>query len=385
MADNNIINNTESNKDFILLSTNLNAYKSDDDNKTNDKNLLFSKKEFERNDNSVVFDATIKQIEYINDFNRSIGTVPNKELFVENYKPIQHSYQTGYQIPVTNTNRAGLSYDWSVQNQQYSYYPIPNSQCINQDFHQNSTKLINNNNLSNDYCASNQSTQNYQAQFYENEFYRANQSVTTRNPNQTTYNLTNNYNPNYFGSNSYEESVKPISSYQTNQLQSNQSYYQYYKDRSNQLNSQNYSQTPIDYNQYQTSSQYDLNHTAFYVNKSPTLSNDNLVKNETNIEVQTIYSNADCNTQHSLAFNRINSNKSIVINKNNSLQSPSSSSPSSATCSSSNIENQEMESSDEDDDEDDDDEDEDDEANKSKQAPWIQPGLCLLKKNFLGK
>ena len=45
--------NIESNKDFVLLSTNLNGYKTSDD--SNDKNLVFTKKEFERFENRYDF------------------------------------------------------------------------------------------------------------------------------------------------------------------------------------------------------------------------------------------------------------------------------------------------------------------------------------------
>jgi len=386
--------NIESNKDFVLLSTNLNGYKTSDD--SSDKNLVFTKKEFERFENRYDLVAQ-KQIDSIQlDYNAYKQPISN-EL---NYKPTNQQIQYNQEFSLNN-NKNNLNYDWSIggaqppNNYQYGY--------ANQTFVQNQpnyheyTNQYNSAKYSNNYMYPYNQTNG----LYENDSYQNNLNYSAlRNTNQSNYT-----NQNYYDTNA---NVPSTTSNISNGMayQFNQNSLQYYpKERVNTAilttnPTVSTSSTSSIIQPYVTSidqqnvSQYqkeiDLNSSMFYVNKP------NSVIHNSNIN-QINVNNQLAQQQNPNFGNQSRTTKPILQNnKNNSLQSPSSSSPTSTIYSSlnGNNENQENVSTDEDESdidesEEEDDEDDDEEVNEKNSkklttnqmnAPWIQSGKKISRK-----
>lgn len=388
--------NIESNKDFVLLSTNLNGYKTSDD--SNDKNLVFTKKEFERFDNRYDL-VTQKQIDSIQlDYNAYKQPISN-EL---NYKPTTNQQIQYNQEFTLNNNKNNLNYDWSIggtqppNNYQYGY--------ANQTFIQNQPNYHEYTNQYNSAKYSNNYVYPYNQinGSYENDSYPNNLNYSAlRNTNQSNYT-----NQNYYDTNTnVPTSTNNISNGMAYQF--NQNTLQYYpKERVNSAilttnptvstSSTSTIQPYVTSIDQQNVSQYqkeiDLNSSMFYVNKpNPVIHNSNI--NQINVNNQL------AQQQNPNFGNQSRTTKPILQNnKNNSLQSPSSSSPTSTVYSSlnGNNENQENVSTDEDEsdidesEEEDDDEDDDDEEVNEKNskklttnqmnAPWIQSGKKISRK-----
>jgi hypothetical protein len=385
--------NIESNKDFVLLSTNLNGYKTSDD--SNDKNLVFTKKEFERFENRYDLVAQ-KQIDSIQlDYNAYKQPISN-EL---NYKPTTNQQIQYNQEFTLNNNKNNLNYDWSIggtqppNNYQYGY--------ANQTFIQNQpnyheyTNQYNSAKYSNNYVYPYNQTNGS----YENDSYPNNLNYSAlRNTNQSNYT-----NQNYYDTNAnVPTATNNISNGMAYQF--NQNTLQYYpKERVNSAvlttnptvstSSTSIIQPYVTSIDQQNVSQYQKEiDSMFYVNKpNPVIHNSNI--NQINV-------NNQLTQQQNPNFgNQSRTTKQILQNnKNNSLQSPSSSSPTSTIYSSlnGNNENQENVSTDEDEsdidesEEEDDDEDDDDEEVNEKNskklttnqmnAPWIQSGKKISRK-----
>ena len=205
MADNII--SSEGNKDFVLLSTNLNAYKSSSSSSSNsstsnidDNDKLFIKKEIDSFSNTAISNEFDVAKQHVNSnqygFNRINSANP---LYSEHYQPIQNDFslQNDFKYSL-NSNRN--NYDWSTSNQQFNY-----NFNSNQQTYPEFTKYNTNNSC---YYSN---TQNYQTPYYDNDHYKNTNFKTT---NQ--YNFNNSYYSSIKYSNdvnsmSYNDSIKPNS------------------------------------------------------------------------------------------------------------------------------------------------------------------------------
>jgi len=417
-------NNSEGNKDFVLLSTNLNAYKSADDNRTlsnNDRNFLFTKVD-SSNSRFDLISSSNQHHPHTNtpndlaQFDSQSYRLQQQSINAENFRPTSSSYHqvANEQIIHDETNKLPLHnnyasninnnrncYDWTQNQQQLNYaqYPaiVPNQSVNTYPGYSNQSKCMNSNN----YFYS--TSQPYQTSVYEN-------AAASRLNNTNLTHSYNNYNTNCFGYSNVDCPTKSdsLANYQTNFSASQHNAFPLKTSPSIAASGFQYSASNsfdchLNCNiNHPSSSQFsDLSSQMAYGNQRavntsiPSSSfhfTDNVAE-ASQIAANTNYQPLDqCRT---LSFNNVSNKNSNNNSKstmpNDSLQSPSTSSSSSGSYSSNGFANcQESLSSDidDDDDNDDDNDDDDDEnseddnqnakTNKNKQnrmnAPWTQPG-----------
>ena len=418
-------NSSESNKDFVLLSTNLNAYKSADDNRTlsnnNDRNFLFTKVDNSNSGFDLISSSSHQH--HHGNINSNSFKSPNdsvqfdfqacrqQSISADNFRPVTSSYHqaASEQIIHDETNKLHshnnyasninnrTSYDWTQNQQQLNYtqYPaILSTQPVNSyQGYSNQSKYLNNNN----YFFS--TGQPYQTSVYEN-------ASAPRLSNANLPHSYNNYNTNCFGySNSDCSSTKPdgLANCQTSLSTSQHNGFPLKTSpitvaaSGSQYSAPNSFDCHFNINQASSSQFSDLSSQMLYAHPKvgntsipgSSFHNANNIAELSQIAANTNYQALDqCRTlSFSNVSSKININNSKSTMPNDSLQSPSTSSSSSGSYSSNGIENHpESLSSDIDEDDDDDDEDEEDseednqneKTNKNKQthvnAPWAQPG-----------